>query len=103
MEWTSIIAIFSLFWVLSAFLVMPFGMRTVEEEGVAGQVDSAPAHFRPGRRLRATIPRSYCLPVLAIMCTAGSELKPLACSAGHPQLRDNPYLRRRSIAWASAT
>ena len=59
MEWTSIIAIFSLFWVLSAFLVMPFGMRTVEEEGhtrVAGQVDSAPAHFRPGRIvLRATI------------------------------------------------
>ncbi|MBM3596442.1 MAG: DUF1467 family protein, partial [Alphaproteobacteria bacterium] len=59
MEWTSIIAIFTLFWVLSAFLVMPFGLRTVEEEGherVPGQVDSAPAHFRPGRIvLRATI------------------------------------------------
>ena len=59
MEWTSIIAIFSLFWVLSAFLVMPFGMRTVEEEGhqrVPGQVDSAPAQFRPGRiAVRATI------------------------------------------------
>jgi len=59
MEWTSIIAIFGLFWVLSAFLVMPFGMRTVEEEDVKpvpGQVDSAPAQFRPGRiALRATI------------------------------------------------
>jgi predicted secreted protein len=59
MEWTSIIAIFTLFWVLSAFLVMPFGLRTVEEEGherVPGQVDSAPAQFRPGRiALRATI------------------------------------------------
>jgi predicted secreted protein len=59
MEWTSIIALFALFWVLSAFLVMPFGMRTVEEEGherVAGQVDSAPAQFRPGRiALRATV------------------------------------------------
>jgi len=59
MELTSIIAIFSLFWVLSAFLVMPFGMRTVEEEGhqrVPGQVDSAPAQFRPGRiAVRATI------------------------------------------------
>jgi predicted secreted protein len=59
MEWTSIIAIFALFWVLSAILVMPFGLRTVEEEGherVAGQVDSAPAQFRPGRiALRATV------------------------------------------------
>jgi predicted secreted protein len=53
------VAIFTLFWVLSAFLVMPFGLRTIEEEGherVAGQVDSAPAQFRPGRiALRATI------------------------------------------------
>lgn len=59
MQWTSIIAIFALFWVLSAFLVMPFGFRSIEEEGherVAGQVDSAPAQFRPGRiALRATI------------------------------------------------
>lgn len=59
MEWTSIIAIFGLFWVLSAFLVMPFGMRTVEEDGhskVPGTVESAPAQFRPGRiALRATI------------------------------------------------
>jgi predicted secreted protein len=58
MEWTSIVAIFALFWVLSAFLVMPFGMRTVEEddvERVRGQVDSAPAQFRPGRiAMRAT-------------------------------------------------
>jgi predicted secreted protein len=59
MQWTSIIAIFTLFWVLSAFLVMPFGFRTVEEEGharVPGQVDSAPAQFRPLRIMfRATI------------------------------------------------
>lgn len=59
MNWTSIIAIYTLFWVLSAFLVMPFGIRTVEEEGiekVPGQADSAPAQFRPGRIvLRATI------------------------------------------------
>ncbi len=59
MEWTSITAIFALFWVLSTFLVMPFGTHTIEEAGherVPGQVDSAPAHFRPGRiALRATI------------------------------------------------
>lgn len=59
MEWTSAIAIFGLFWVLSAFLVMPFGVRTHDEEGlekVAGQADSAPANFRPGLiALRATM------------------------------------------------
>ena len=43
---------------LSAFLLLPFGIRTHDEEGiakVAGQADSAPANFRPGRlALRAT-------------------------------------------------
>jgi predicted secreted protein len=59
MRWTSIIAIYTLFWVLSAFLVMPFGVRTHQEEGeelIPGQADSAPVNFRPGRiALRATI------------------------------------------------
>ena len=59
MEWTSILAIYLLFWVLSAFLVLPFGVRTHEEEGierVRGQADSAPTHFRPKRIvLRATV------------------------------------------------
>ena len=59
MKWTSILAIYSLFWVLSAFLVMPFGVKTHEESGldkVAGQADSAPANFAPKRiALRATV------------------------------------------------
>jgi predicted secreted protein len=59
MRLTSIIAIYALFWVLSAFFVMPFGVRTHDEAGVAkvpGQADSAPADFRPGRiALRATL------------------------------------------------
>jgi len=49
---TSIIAIYTLFWVLSAFLVMPFGVRTHDEAGiekVPGQADSAPANFDPRR------------------------------------------------------
>ncbi|HSJ79280.1 MAG TPA: DUF1467 family protein, partial [Erythrobacter sp.] len=58
MKITSIIAIYALFWVMSAFLLLPFGVRTHEEAGlekVPGQADSAPAHFRPGRlALRAT-------------------------------------------------
>ena len=59
MKLTSIIAIYALFWVLSAFLLLPFGVRTHEEAGVErvpGQADSAPAHFRPGRHAkRATL------------------------------------------------
>lgn len=59
MRITSIIAIYSLFWVLSAFLVMPFGIRTPDESGeemVAGQSHSAPSNFRPGKvALRATM------------------------------------------------
>lgn len=52
MRWSSIVAIYCLFWVMSAFLIMPFGVRTLEEEGLEktpGQTDSAPANFRPGR------------------------------------------------------
>ena len=59
MKWTSIAAIWALFWVLSAFLVMPFGVKTSEEAGVErvpGQAHSAPANFNPRRLLlRATV------------------------------------------------
>lgn len=59
MRWTSILAIYVLFWVLSAFVVMPFGVKTHDEAGidkVRGQADSAPANFAPRRiALRATI------------------------------------------------
>lgn len=59
MKITSIIAIYALFWVLSAFVLLPFGIKTADEVGVEkvpGQADSAPANFRPGRVvLRATL------------------------------------------------
>jgi predicted secreted protein len=57
MKWTSIVAIYALFWVMSAFLVMPFGVRTPEEAGVEkipGQSESAPANFNPKRILLRT-------------------------------------------------
>jgi len=58
MQWTSIVAIYALFWVMSAFILLPFGVKTHDEAGlekVAGQADSAPVSFRPGRiALRAT-------------------------------------------------
>ncbi len=52
MRWTSALAIYVLFWVLSAFLVMPFGVRTADELGaekIPGQAESAPANFKPRR------------------------------------------------------
>lgn len=59
MKLTSILAIYALFWVMSAFLVMPFGLRTHDELGhekVPGQVESAPANFNPKRiAKRATV------------------------------------------------
>ena len=48
MKWTSIIAIYALFWVMSAFLLLPFGVKTADEAGVdkvPGQADSAPVAF----------------------------------------------------------
>ena len=59
MKWTSALAIFLLFWVMSAFLVMPFGVRNAHEAGestVPGQEDGAPVNFNPQRILiRTTI------------------------------------------------
>lgn len=51
MKWTSALAIYVLFWTLTAFVVLPFGVKTHDEAGIAkipGQADSAPANFRPG-------------------------------------------------------
>ena len=59
MRLTSIIAIYSLFWVMSAFLVLPIGVKTPHETGetlVPGQADSAPSTFNPKRiAIMATI------------------------------------------------
>ena len=46
MQWTSVLAIYALLWVMCAFVMLPFGMRTHEEAGlekIPGQADSAPA------------------------------------------------------------
>jgi len=50
----AIAAIYFLFWVSAAFLMLPFGVRTDEEAGtpkVAGQADSAPHRFDLKRHL----------------------------------------------------
>lgn len=51
MRWTSALAIYFLFWVMAAFIVMPFHVRTSEEVGeemIPGQAESAPHEFRAG-------------------------------------------------------
>lgn len=47
MRWTSIVAIYFLFWCLSFFLVLPFRLRSSAEDDphVPGQANSAPPHF----------------------------------------------------------
>lgn len=50
----AIVAIYFLFWVAAAFLMLPFGVRTDDEVGaakVAGQADSAPHAFDLKRHL----------------------------------------------------
>ena len=59
MKVTSMIAIYALFWVVSAFILLPFGVKTHDEAGIPkipGQADSAPANFQPGKvAFRATL------------------------------------------------
>jgi predicted secreted protein len=59
MRWTSILAIYVLFWAFSVFLVIPFGVRTHEEAGaelIPGQAESAPHGYSIGKMvLRTTI------------------------------------------------
>ena len=54
MKWTSISAIYFLFFAASAFLLLPFGVKTHEEVGeelVPGQAESAPHRFDLKRHL----------------------------------------------------
>ena len=59
MKVQSILAIYILFWTMSLFLVLPFGVRTAEEEGTkaaVGHAESAPYRFSLGKAaVRATI------------------------------------------------
>jgi predicted secreted protein len=59
MRFGSVLAIYVLFWTMSLFVVLPFGVRTPEEEGLEcppGHAPSAPHSFSLGRAaLRATI------------------------------------------------
>jgi predicted secreted protein len=54
MKWTSVLAIYFLIFCFSAFLLLPFGVKTHDEVGgerVPGQADSAPYRFNLPRHL----------------------------------------------------
>jgi predicted secreted protein len=54
MQISSIVAIYFLFFAFSAFVLLPFGVRTDEEAGtprIAGQAESAPFRFNLKRHL----------------------------------------------------
>lgn len=57
MPWYSMVAIYLLFWAVSLFVVLPWGVHTAEEEGkpkVPGQADSAPEKLHMGKKVLAT-------------------------------------------------
>ena len=59
MSWKTVLAIYLLFWIMSAFLVLPFEARDrgdADAVAVRGQDAGAPKVFRPGRvALRTTV------------------------------------------------
>ncbi len=53
MAWYSALALYLLFWIFTFFLVLPYGVRTSEEEGeslIPGQAPSAPHQANLGRK-----------------------------------------------------
>ncbi len=59
MKLSSALAIYTLFWTMTLFVVLPFGVRTAEEAGVerqSGHAESAPHDFSFARTaIRTTI------------------------------------------------
>ena len=55
MRWTSILAIYTLFWAMSFFLVLPFRLRGPgEDRAIPGQAPSAPPMFSFARTAKWT-------------------------------------------------
>ena len=75
MKFTSIIAIYFLFFAGTAFILLPFGVRTTEEvggESVPGQAESAPHQFDLKRHfLRAAVVAALLFAVYYVNWTYG--------------------------------
>ena len=75
MKWTSISAIYFLFFAGSVFILLPFGVKTGEEVGaerVPGQAESAPHTFDLKRHLlRAAILAAFLFALYYVNWTYG--------------------------------
>ncbi|GGD14406.1 DUF1467 family protein [Pyruvatibacter mobilis] len=64
------IAIYCIIWFLTLFAVLPFGVRTSEEEGsdpVEGAADSAPANPQMGRKVLITTGVAFIIWLIAFV------------------------------------
>jgi hypothetical protein len=100
MNWSSIVAIYALFWVMTAFVILPIGVRTHEELGLPktpGRKTARRAIF--GHALYCCAPhycrRRYSGYTTSITYMAGLTAIALTrCLIGP----NRAYLRRRSMA-----
>ena len=86
MRWTSILAIFVLFWTMSLFLVLPWGVR-VPDNPEPGHASSAPANPRLWRKALITVSDNWA-PVTP--CFAGKRISavcelPKLCTVASPR------------------
>ena len=73
MTWTTGLAIYFLIFCFTAFVSLPFGIKTAEEaeiEMVPGQAESAPHHFDIGRHLLRALAIAVVLTALAVAVVA---------------------------------
>jgi predicted secreted protein len=99
MQWTSVLAIYALFWVMCAFLMLPFGVKTHDEAGLEktrGQADSAPANFRLGRHLlrAAAVAAVVCALFYANYVNGWIEMKDLNLFGKPPGIENEPAIYR---------
>ncbi len=107
MTWTSIIAIYLLFWVMTAFVILPIGVRTHDELGLPktpGQADSAPGNFQPRKILRERhCCRQPCLLYIMLITALTGSIATVLTDCLTRQSKAKAYLRSRSMACANAT
>ncbi len=93
MSWFSALALYLLFWVFCWFLVLPYGVRTVSEEGGRvgpGHAPSAPARPRLGRKLVWTTLLSAVLFGLFAANWEAGWVTRADLEALHPAMRGGP-------------
>ncbi|MEN3747015.1 DUF1467 family protein [Sphingomonas sp. HF-S3] len=89
MQFQSALAIYMLFWTLTVFLVLPFGVRTAHEaqtDLVPGQAESAPVNFNLRRVLiRTTIVSAILFALFYLNYVYGWVTPEMLDWVNHPQ------------------